>query len=417
MKQEPDRVKAIEGIKDLRLDDRNANRGTDRGRELLGASLKRLGTGRSILVDRRGAVIAGNKTLERAAALGLAVRVVETDGKELVVVQRRDLDLDRDKAARELAVADNRVAEVNLDWDPLVLKSLLEEGVDLDAYFTLEELDEVLGEESVDGPAETEDPSLDRAAELAEKWGTATGQVWTVPSKSRAGLVHRLMCGDSTRREDVRRLAGDARPIWVWTDPPYGIEYVGKTADSLTIQNDGAAALPHLLHEAFARADEILVDGAPIYVAHPAGCLSVEFARAFVDTGWHWHETLVWLKDSMVLGHSDYHYKHEPLLYGWKGKNRRWFGGRDQVSVFEIPRPKASELHPTMKPPGLVVRCLRNSSRIGDVGYDPFSGSGTTLVASEQTGRACLAMEIDPKYVAVALERLSLLGLTPELDE
>jgi site-specific DNA-methyltransferase (adenine-specific) len=402
-------------LKDLVLDDRNPNRGTERGLGLLEMSLRRYGAGRSVLADRHGRVIAGNKTVERAAELGLPVRVVQTDGRELVVVQREDLDLEKHRAARELAIADNRVGQVSLDWDPLVLKSLLEEGVDLDDYFSSEELAEILGEEVVDGPAESDVPALDRAAELEAKWKTSRGQLWTIPSRS--GLVHRLMCGDSTDGNDVRRLAGECRAVWMWTDPPYGVDYVGKTGDALRIQNDGADQLPELLQDAFACADEILAAGAPIYLAHPAGALSVEFGKAFLAVGWHLHQTLVWVKDSMVLGHSDYHYRHEPILYGWKpGKPRPWFGERDQVSVFEIPRPKVSELHPTIKPTELVAQCLRNSSRPGGLGYDPFCGSGTTLVAAEQTGRICLALEIDPKYVAVALERLSVLGLEPRLE-
>jgi site-specific DNA-methyltransferase (adenine-specific) len=408
----------ITNIKALVLDDRNANKGTERGLGLLEKSLRRYGAGRSVLADRNGRVIAGNKTVERAAELGLPIRVVKTDGRELVVVQRQDLDLKEHKAARELALADNRVAELDLDWDPRVLRSLAEEGVDLEAYFSPEELADILADEEVQGAGEAEAPPIDWAAELEAEWKTAPGQIWTIPSKTRPGLQHRLMCGDGTDRDTVRQLAADGVPLWMWTDPPYGVDYVGRTADALTIRNDEAEKLPSLLREAFARANEILADGAPVYVAHPAGALSMEFCKAFVDAGWKWHQTLVWLKDSMVLGHSDYHYKHEPLLYGWKpGKGRRWFGGRDQVSVLEVPRPKASELHPTMKPPELVLACLRNSSRAGDLGYDPFSGSGTTLVAAEQAGRACLAMELDPKYVAVALERLRRLGLEPKQEE
>jgi DNA methylase len=407
---------AITDLKDLTLDPKNANRGTARGRELLETSLRRCGAGRSILVDRQGAVIAGNKTLQRAAKLGLAVRVVQTDGKELVVVQRRDLDLQRDQAARELAVADNRVAELNLDWDVEALKGLCADGVELELLFLPDELAELLGEDPFDAVEETGPPPIEKAAELQLKWATARGQVWAIPSQARPKQAHRLMCGDSTDPESVRRLVGAAEPVWMCTDPPYGVEYVGKTADALTIENDGSEGLPELLRGAFGCADQILAEGAPIYVAHPAGPLSLEFGRAFLEAGWHLHQTLVWVKDSIVLGHSDYHYQHEPILYGWKGGNRRWYGGRDKSSVIEIPRPKASELHPTMKPPELVAHCLRNSSRIGDLGYEPFCGSGTTLVAAEQTGRTCVAMEIDPKYVAVALERLALLGLEPCLE-
>ena len=129
------------------------------------------------------------------------------------------------------------------------------------------------------------------------------------------------------------------------------------------------------------------------------------FAQAFVAVGWRFHETLAWVKDSMVLGHSDYHYQHEPIIYGWKGKNRPWYGGRDKVSVIEIPRPKRSEDHPTMKPVALVEHCLENSSKPRDVGYDPFLGSGTAMIAAEKLGRVCYGMEIEPRYVDVAVRR------------
>jgi len=147
--------------------------------------------------------------------------------------------------------------------------------------------------------------------------------------------------------------------------------------------------------------------------------------QAVVGAGWKIHERLVWVKDSMVLGHSDYHLKHEDILYGWKpGPGRsgrgahegtRWFGDDSQTSVFEVPRPKRSEEHPTVKPPELIVRMIENSSQVGEVVLDVFSGSGSTLVAAEQTGRLCYDMEIEPKYVAVTLERLSGMGLEPRL--
>jgi DNA modification methylase len=408
-------VRSISSTRDLVLDDRNANKGTERGLGLLETSLRRYGAGRSVLADRNGRVIAGNKTVERAVEMDLPVRVVQTDGRELVVVQRQDLDLKKHKAARELAVADNRVAELDLDWDVDALRTLRDGGLEFEPFFLPDELADLLDEE-IDGPIETEVPPIDRATELEAKWSTSRGQVWTIPSGTRPAVAHRLMCGDSTSESDVQQLLLKAKPKWMWTDPPYGVEYEGKTKDALTIQNDGAEGLPGLLEQTFARANRVLSDGAPIYVAHPAGALSFEFYKAFLDVGWHWHETLVWAKDALVLGHSDYHYQHEPILYGWKGKNRPWFGGRDKSSLLTIPRPKASELHPTMKPPELVADCLKNSSRVGDSGYEPFSGSGTTIVAAEQTGRICYAMEIDPRYVAVALERLSRLGIEPCLD-
>jgi len=209
---------------------------------------------------------------------------------------------------------------------------------------------------------------------------------------------------------------GGEKADCMWTDPPYGVEYVGKTKDALMIENDNVEDLPDLLKRSFELANTVLVDGAPIYVAHPAGELQMVFNKCFVDTGWLFHETLVLVKDSMVLGHSDYHYKHEPIMYGWKGKNRKWYAGRDQVSVFEIPRPKQSTEHPTMKPPELVEVCLQNSTKSRDLVYDPYAGSGTTIVSCERLNRRCRAVEISPAYCAVAIQRwVDMAGGTPEL--
>lgn len=261
---------------------------------------------------------------------------------------------------------------------------------------------------------EEDEAPVDRAEELRAKWNTAAGQLWEIPSATVAGGVHRILCGDSTKAADVARvMAGDVA-VWCWTDPPSGVEYEGGTG--LKIENDGAAGLPDLLRGAFAGVDAALCDGAPVYVAHPhRGVLPFEFYRSFVEAGWHLHETLVWVKSFFALGRCDYHFQHEAILYGWKGKNRRWYGGRDKRSVLAHDKPQRNGEHPTMKPVSLVADCLQNSSAAGDIGYEPFSGSGSTLVAAEQTGRLCRAIELAPKYVAVALERLSALGLAPRL--
>ena len=167
--------------------------------------------------------------------------------------------------------------------------------------------------------------------------------------------------------------------------------------------------MPALLVAAFYAVDQVLVGGAAFYVAHPAGPLSVEFYKAATAAGWRIHETLIWVKDSMVLGRSDYHYRHEPLLYGYTaGGGRRgrgaqgWYGSNAQTSVFEIPRPRRSDSHPTMKPVELVARCLRNSAPpFGGVVLDPFGGSGSTLIACHETERVARLLELDPTYVDV----------------
>ena len=223
---------------------------------------------------------------------------------------------------------------------------------------------------------------------------------------------HRLMCGDSTT--DLPRLMGEAKADCIWTDPPYGVAYVGKTKDALTIQNDDVRA-DALVRDAFSAAGEHVIDGAPFYCAGPPGPHSLDFQLAIVAAGFRLHEELVWVKDVFVLGHSDYHYQHEPIFYGYapgpgrpgRGKHEgtNWYGGNGAASVFEVARPKRSESHPTMKPVELVAAMVANSTALGGGVLDPFSGSGTTIIAAEQLGRRCYAMEIDPRYVAVAIKR------------
>ncbi len=209
---------------------------------------------------------------------------------------------------------------------------------------------------------------------------TRPGDLWVLGA-------HRILCADATDRSAIKRLLGGARADVLVTDPPYGVGYTGKTREALRIANDRRDGLSSLLRASFAAADSVLSPGAAIYVCHPAGPLAVAFASAFVQAGWELRQTLVWVKDAMVLGHGDYHYRHEPILYGCKpGEGRRgrghqgWYGGNAQTSVLEVPRPRASREHPTAKPVELVRRLLQNSSTERDVILDPFLGSGTMPV-------------------------------------
>jgi len=236
---------------------------------------------------------------------------------------------------------------------------------------------------------------------------------------------HRLVCGDATSAADMKRLMGGARADLLVTDPPFGVELVGRTKRALRIRGDTPEGLDELLRRSFARAGEVLREGAPLYVFHPAGELSVTFAKAFLDQGWELRQTLIWKKDRFVLGHGDYHFAHEPILYGYTpAPSRRgrgaggFYGGNDQSSVFEVPRPAASREHPTAKPVELIRRLVSNSSRRGQVVLDSFGGSGSALIACEQLERRALLMEIDPNYCDVILARYeALTGNRPRLEE
>jgi DNA modification methylase len=261
----------------------------------------------------------------------------------------------------------------------------------------------------------------DAAAELAKAEGLTDAD--DVPEVGDPGAVvvgdlyqlgnHLLLCGDSTKTWDVDRVTADAPPDMMWTDPPYGVSYVGKTAAAMSIKNDGADGLEELLRGSFGQAFRVLRPGAFIYIAHPPGGLSTTFYREVVDAGFTFKAGLVWVKDSMVLGHSDFHFMHEPIIYALKparsGRRGRggtgWYGDDSQVSVFNIPRPKRSDDHPTMKPVELVEAMLKNSSLPGHIVFEPFSGSGTTLMACERMDRKCRAIEIDPVFVNRTIAR------------
>lgn len=251
------------------------------------------------------------------------------------------------------------------------------------------------------GEIETED-----VPDIPKEATTKTGDIWILGE-------HKILCGDSCSPKNLNTLMGGKKADMMWTDPPYGVDYTGKTKAALKIENDMSSGLPVLLAEAFAAADsEALEDGAGIYIAHPHGALSLVFGDAVRAMEWRLHETLVWVKDTMVLGHSDYHYRHEPIFLCYKaGGGRRgrggvgWYGPNNATSVLEYPKPNRSEEHPTMKPVALVQECVTNSCKVGGIVFDPFLGSGTTLIACHQSGRKCYGIEISPNYCDVIISR------------
>jgi len=338
-----------------------------------------------------GTVIWGNMRLLAARDLGWTT----------IPVLRVDLDRER---ARVWALRDNRAYG---EWDEPALAELLAElaaeGIDLALTgFSGKDLDRILA-----GLVEEKD--LDEAPALpAGEPDSQPGQIYELGR-------HRLRCGDARDPDAIAELTNGVPVSVVLTDPPYGVSYTGKTTAALRIENDDPEGLQTLLGAAFVAADVVLEPSGRFYVFAPAGPLGTEFRLAIRDTGWQLHQTLVWVKNSIVLGHCDYHYQHEDLLYGWKpgpgrpGRGRhagsRWFGGNAQSSALFFDRPARSSEHPTMKPVGLLAALLQNSSRRGDVVLDPFAGSGSTLIACEQLGRRCLAVELDPRYCDVVRNR------------
>jgi len=368
--------------------------------EAVAASLRRFGQQKPVVVQASTRyVVAGNHVLLAARSLGwteIAANVVELG----------------DAMATGFMVADNRTSDLGGYDDALLAAILAEQAAADNLTGTGYDADDVAAIVAAAGLAEPRD--LDACPDLP-----APAEVYVRPADLYELGRHRLLVGDATREADVRRLIGGLSVDLIVTDPPYGVAYTGKTRRALTIANDdlGEEGTRRLVAGALRAAP--LRPGGAFYVFAPGGALHLAFGLALRDAGLAVHQTLVWVKDQFVLGHADYHARHEPILYGWRGGGAHHFvADRTQDTVWEYPRPVRNAEHPTMKPAALVERAIRNSSRPDETIYDPFIGSGTTLVAAEIAGRRAFAMEIDPAYAQVALERwAALTGRQPTLVE
>jgi DNA modification methylase len=352
----------------------------------IAASIAEFGFVNPILVDGEGVLIAGHGRVMAAKQLGLATVPVLRLG-HLSPAQ-----------ARALRLADNQIA-LNSGWDEALLAAEIarirdEAVVDLDTLgFSGMELDRLLAAADAGLGGET-----DEAPEPPANPVTRAGDLW------RCG-EHRLLCGDATALADVQRaLGGRSLADMSWTDPPYNVAYQGGTAAKLTIANDalGAGFLDFLRP---ALANLLSVTKGACYV-----CMSSSewptLHRAWQEAGGKWSSTIIWAKNTFALGRADYHQQFEAMLYGWKaGAQHYWCGARDQGNVWHFDKPARNDLHPTMKPIALVERAIRNSSKPRDTVFDPFGGSGTTMIAAERTGRRAALLELDPAYADVIVQR------------
>lgn len=411
--------KPITTLADLSPDPQNARKHNPRNIGQVQNSLQKYGAARSIVIDEAGQIIAGHGVVEAAALAGIEkVQVVDGDGETIIAVRRSGLT----KAQKqELGIADNRGAEL-AEWDTDVLAGLATD-IDLTQFWNKDELADLLKNA---GGNDAEDPGADtsRADELQAKWGTALGQLWEIGN-------HRLLCGDCTVPTNMGIVMQGDLAEMVWTDPPYGVavgdknKFLNSIARSNRVEenleNDtlDEPGLTAMLCAAFDNAMAVCLAGAAWYVAAPPGPLHVLFGQVLKDRG-IWRQTIQWVKNNATFSPMgvDYHWRAEPIFYGWlPNAAHRYHGGRKQDTVWEIDRPAKSPEHPTMKPVELVARAVGNSSHDGDVVLDVFCGSGTTLVACEQLGRRGRGIELSPAYVAVTLERLAGMGLTPKLVE
>jgi DNA modification methylase len=389
--------KTFLSLADLTPDPQNARKHNPRNVGMLVDSLHQVGAARSIVVDENGVVLAGNATIEAAAEAGIhRVKTVEADGNEIVAVVRRNLSQEQ---KTKLALYDNRVAEL-AEWNPEILAQLTDTK-ELKGMFSDKELAEILAETAKE-PKDAE-PQIDKAEELRQKWGTETGQLWVIGN-------HRLLVGDATNKADTGLLCGDNKPLLMVTDPPYGVNYEPNwrnEAERADGTRFGASSLGKVTNDdrsSWLPAFE-LSPANVCYVWH-ASASAVRFALDLMSAGFEIRAQIIWQKPAFAISRGHYNWQHEPCWYAVrKGKRSGWIGNHSESTVWEISNRNAEHTdHSTEKPLECMARPIRNHS--GDV-YDPFVGSGTTLVAAENLNRKCYAIEISPAYVAVCLERMA----------
>ena len=353
----------------------------------IAASIKEFGWTNPILIDDDNTIIAGHGRLLAARKLGMEeVPAIILD--HLTKAQQR-----------ALVIADNQLA-LNAGWDMNMLKAEIED-------LNLENFDiNLLGfdEKFLDGLLEPEPTAgltdEDAVPEVPEIPKTVPGDVWVLGN-------HRLMCGDSTSIDALAKLTeGNLVDMWL-TDPPYNVAYEGGTKEKLTIQNDsmGDDDFRQFLRDSYTAADSVMKPGAVFYIWH-ADSEGYNFRGAAKDTGWQVRQCLIWKKSSLVMGRQDYHWMHEPCLYGWKeGAAHLWATDRKQTTILEFNKPSRNGEHPTMKPVELFEYQLLNNTKGADIVLDSFGGSGTTIIAAEKHGRYARLMELDPKYCDVIIKR------------
>jgi DNA modification methylase len=364
----------------------------------IAASIREWGFTTAVLVDESGSIIAGHGRVMAARKLGMASLPV------MVAAGWTDAQ------KRAYVIADNKLA-LNAGWDnellALELGELGDLGFDLDLVgFTDEEIAALMPVQGTDGLTDPDD-----APSVQENPVTVPGDVWVMGK-------HRLMCGDSTSVDAMDKLLAGQFADLVVTDPPYGVSYADKNRSlnasgrgnriQTPIKNDHLQGneLKEFFLAAFSSMFVAMKPGSPFYVFAPQGGEQMMMMMMMQEACLPVRHELIWVKNNHVLGRADYHYKHEPVLYGWKdGAGHPWYGDRNKFSIWNVDKPMQSKLHPTMKPVELVEIPIQNSSKGHDVVLDLFGGSGTTLIAAEKNGRTALLMELDPRYCDVIVKR------------
>ena len=353
----------------------------------LRASIREFGFINPVIIDRDYNVIAGHG------------RILASQEEGIDKVPCVFVDYLTDAQKKAYIIADNRMA-LDADWDEELLKIEIEslKDEDFDLSFTGFDESELLDLFGDDSKGKVEDDNFDLSSALEKASFVEKGDVWTVGK-------HRLMCGDATSKEDVQTLMGDTKGNLILTDPPYGVSF--KSSSGLTIENDSMKndEFYNFLLSAFKNMADHLEKGGSAYVFH-ADTEGLNFRKAFIDSGFHLAGCCIWVKNSLVLGRSDYQWQHEPVLYGFmqNGKHR-WYSDRKQTTIWNFDKPKKNSNHPTSKPLDLLSYPISNSTQENAVVIDTFGGSGSTLMACEKMNRICYTMELDEKYASVILRR------------
>ena len=362
----------------------------------LRSSLREFGFINPVIIDRDYGIIAGH---------GRAIAAREEGIKEVPCVFADHLTEAQKKA---YIIADNRMA-LDAGWDEELLRIEIEElqGLDFDPLLTGFDEKELL--KLFDDGKEAKDDDFDVDAELQKPTFSKAGDVWTLGR-------HRLVCGDSTKPETYEVLMDGRKANLVVTDPPYNVDYKG-TAGKIKNDNMASEKFFDFLFDAFSCMEKVMADDASIYVFH-ADTEGLNFRKAFDAAGFYLSGCCIWKKPSLVLGRSPYQWQHEPVLYGWKKNGKhQWYSDRKQTTIWEFEKSKKNGEHPTMKPIPLLCYPITNSSMSNTLVLDPFGGSGSTLIACEQTDRSCATIELDEKFCDVIVNRyIELVGTAEKVS-
>lgn len=353
----------------------------------LRSSLREFGFINPVIIDRDYGIIAGHG------------RVLAAKEENITEVPCVFVDYLTEAQKKAYILADNRMA-LDAGWDEELLRIEIEslQGADFDVSLTGFGEDEIADLFASEDEKAAKDDDFDLSAALEKASFVERGDIWMVGR-------HRLMCGDATNAEDVAKLMDGKKANLIVTDPPYNVAF--KSSDGLSIQNDsmGNDDFYTFLLTAFQCMAEHLENGGSAYVFH-ADTEGLNFRKAFIDAGFHLAGVCIWVKNSLVLGRSDYQWQHEPVLFGWKkGGKHSWYSDRSQTTIWNYDKPKRNKNHPTSKPLDLLGYPICNSSQENAVVIDTFGGSGSTLMACEQLNRICCMMELDEKYASVILRR------------